>query len=79
VASDVEENLPTHEARLAKRHGAVAVGVKAQVVDGLELDQRDASASLGVHHADGEPTGRRRLRRLAKRAQLQAKQQGGKD
>jgi hypothetical protein len=74
----VKENLPTHEARLAKRHGSVAVGVKTQMVDGLELDQRDASAGLGVHHADGEQGGRRRFR-LAKRAQLQAKQQGGKD
>ena len=57
VTPDMEEQLPVHQSRLAKRHPPVAVGVIAKMIDRLKLDQRNAAAGPGIHHADGEPPG----------------------
>ena len=61
-----------------KSRRAIAVGVKTQMVDSLKFHQWNTTTGLFVHHTDGKPGGRRRLR-LAKRSQSQADQQRGKN
>ena len=75
---DVKKDLPVHQPWLVKRHRAIAVGVKTQMVDGLKFHQWNTTTGLFVHHADGKPGGRRRLC-LAKRSQSQADQQREKN
>ena len=54
VALDAEEHPPVHQARFVEGDVAVAVGVVADVVGGLKLDQRHAASGLVVDDLDLE-------------------------
>jgi hypothetical protein len=76
-ARDVEEDLLAHQAGLVEGDQAVAVGVVADAVNGLELDQRHAAAGLLVDDFDHvRRAGRRGSRMRRTEQQRKAKRDG---
>jgi hypothetical protein len=54
VAADIEEDRLVHQPRLVKGDQPRAIGDEAEVIDGLQFDQRHSAAGLGVAHLDLE-------------------------
>ena len=65
VAADREIDLLIEQPGFVERHDPVAVGVIADLVDGLELDQGHAAAGPGFDDLDPERSRARRGRALS--------------